>query len=220
MAKFLSLMAFFAFAGVGGCATMPPPGDVAVARPYDDGIPPASQMPQSAIPGPIPAGFIGFCLRYSDQCELPDHAKDLAFLTPANWELLNRVNRATNMGVQYKDDMPHYGIADYWTIAADGSGDCEDFALTKRKALIDAGLPVAALRIAVVLTSTKERHAILTVATDRGDYVLDSMSDDVRPWTETNYQWLERQDPKKRWGWDRLYAGSFGSQPTAATRRN
>lgn len=192
------------------------PGEHALAPQYQDGIPSASPIPQSALPGPIPAGFIGFCLRESDQCDLPGNSADTAQLTQANWELLNQVNRATNAAITYEDDQVHYGIPDYWTIPTDGYGDCDDFALTKRKALIAAGLPVAALRVAVVLTSTKERHAVLTVATDRGDYVLDSMSDEVRPWTQTDYVWLERQDPKKRWGWDRLSPGPFGTVATAA----
>jgi len=127
------------------------------------------------------------------------------------------VNATTNEKIVYEDDETHYGISDYWTIAQDGYGDCEDFALTKRKLLIDAGLPPAALRIAIVLTGRKERHAVLTVATDRGDFVLDSASDEVHRWTDTDYIWLERQDPKELWSWDVLNADGSGSQAIAAS---
>ena len=50
------------------------------------------------------------------------------------------------------DDQRHYGRAEYWNIPTDGYGDCEDYALTKRRDLIAAGFPAQALRIAVVLT--------------------------------------------------------------------
>ena len=55
-------------------------------------------------------------------------------------------------------------------------------------------LPERALRIGIVVTPRDVRHAVLTIATDRGDYVLDSLSDDIVPWNQTGYHWLERQD--------------------------
>jgi len=201
---------------VGGCAVAPPDCDYSV-QPID-GVPAAASLPQTGQKAPIPAGYIGFCLRYSEQCELPKNAAKTLALTGDTWALLNRINRDTNNTIIYEEDEPHYGIADYWTIASDGYGDCEDFALTKRKALLDAGLPAGALRIAVVLTEVRERHAILTVATDHGDFVLDSLSDEVRPWTASNYVWLERQDPQERWAWDRLNEDTTGGQAVAAGR--
>src|SRR5215471_9982855 len=90
------------------------------------------------------------------------------------WQMLVDVNEKVNREVTNEDDKTHFGRAEYWTIATDGYGDCEDFALTKRKQLIDAGLPEKALRVAIVKTWRGELHAVLTVATDHGDYVLDS----------------------------------------------
>ncbi len=203
-------------AALGGCAAMPPDCDVALQPQSNDGIPFAAPLPETSRLGPIPAGYIGFCLRHSDQCEASKSAATALVLTQDNWTLLNRVNRDANNAITYEDDQKHYGITEYWTIAADGYGDCEDFALTKRKALLEAGLPAGALRIALVLTEAKERHAILTVATDRGDFVLDSDSDEVRPWTQSHYVWLERQDPRQRWAWDRLNEDTTGDQAVAA----
>ena len=57
-----------------------------------------------------------------------------------------------------------------------------------------------------MVTAQKERHAILTLATDRGDFILDNLSDAVRPWNEASYTWLERQNPNKPWRWDMLSA--------------
>ena len=53
----------------------------------------------------------------------------------------------------------------------------------------------------MVITWRKERHAVLTVATDRGDYVLDNLTSAIRNWDDTDYHWIERQDPNKAWGW-------------------
>ena len=200
-------------ATLGGCATSPAPRDAVIASAQDviatghsDALPTTTFIPVSSTPAAIPSGFIGFCLRYSDQCDLPANAPTSMTLTEQNWDLLNRVNRTFNASIRFVDDRKHFGVTDYWTIATDGNGDCDDFALTKRKALIDAGLPVAALRIAMVLTDTREQHAILTVTTDRGDFVLDNLSDDVRPWAALRYSWFERQDAKTSWRWDKVFA--------------
>ena len=200
-----------------GCASLPPPGMTAQDQ---SNLPLATSMPDSHVPAAIPGGFVGFCLRFADQCELPRKSASTTPLTAQSFALLTRVNRDTNAAIKPEDDVDQYGPADYWTIVTDGYGDCEDFALTKRKALIDAGLPIAALRLAVVLTPNKERHAILTVATDRGDFVMDNFSNDVLPWTSVNYTWLSRQDAKLPWRWDMLSADNAPSTPSAATRKN
>jgi predicted transglutaminase-like cysteine proteinase len=218
MARLVPYFAVMLLTALGGCAAMPADCDLPVAQHGNDGIPFAASLPSSSRMGPIPAGYIGFCLRYSDQCETSKNAPAILALTADNWALINRVNRDANNTITYEDDQKHYGINEYWTIASDGYGDCEDFALTKRKALLEAGLPAGALRIALVLTDAKERHAILTVATDHGDFVLDSASDEVRPWTESHYVWLERQDPKQRWAWDRLNEDTTGGAVAARTR--
>jgi predicted transglutaminase-like cysteine proteinase len=38
-----------------------------------------------------------------------------------------------------------------------------------------------------------ELHAVLTVTTDKGDYVLDNQNENVVPWTETGYRFVKRQ---------------------------
>lgn len=182
-------------------------------------------MPASSVTAEVPPGYISFCLRFADQCAAPaKNAPQSIVLTPANWETLNKINLATNESLWPEDDQRHYGRAEFWTIPADGYGDCEDSALTKRKALIAAGLPEAALRIAVVVTADHERHAVLSVVTDRGDYVLDNMNDQIRAWDRTDYTWIERQDPSKASGWvslmpaDRMLAATGQGLTTGTTR--
>ena len=36
-------------------------------------------------------------------------------------------------------------------------------------------------------------HAVLTVRTAQGDFVLDNLDDDVKLWTKTSYRFLKRQ---------------------------
>jgi predicted transglutaminase-like cysteine proteinase len=122
-------------------------------------------------------------------------------LAPAQWLALQEINEAVNRAIKPMDDLKHYGRVEYWNIPTDGFGDCEDYALTKRRDLMAAGFPASALRIAVVITWRNERHAVLTVATDRGDYVLDNLTRTIRSWDDTDYQWIERQDPNNAWGW-------------------
>ena len=224
MARISSIIVLCFAAALGGCANTSmgtsSVSDMPVTHGAADGLPVATQLPDSHVPAAIPSGYVAFCLRNSDQCDLPRNGLTVTQLDTRTFDLLSRVNRSLNAAIKPEDDAQHYGPTDYWTIVTDGYGDCEDYALTKRKALLDAGLPAAALRLAVVITSGQERHAILTVATDRGDFVMDNFSDDVLPWTRVNYKWLARQDPKTPWRWDMLSADNSAAAPSAATRSN
>lgn len=165
--------------------------------------PTATSLPSDAA-AVIPAGFISFCMRFPDQCTAPANAPSTIPFTQSAWQTVVRVNVAVNAAIWPEDDERHYGRAEYWTISTDGYGDCEDYALTKRKLLIEAGLPEPALRMAVVVTPREGRHAVLTVSTDRGDFVLDNLSDKVVAWNATGYTWIERQDPKRPLAWASL----------------
>ena len=89
--------------------------------------------------------------------------------------------------------------SDVWSVNVT-AGDCEDCVLAKRKALIRAGIPSVALRIAAVKTRAGEGHAILVVNTSRGRIVLDNPTPVVRPLAQTGYRIVAMQstDPD-RW---------------------
>jgi predicted transglutaminase-like cysteine proteinase len=162
-------------------------------------VPLARNMPVGYSTVTSPAGFINFCTRFVDQCA-SDGPKLMA-LTPEAWAKLQEVNDRVNRAIMPEADMSHYGIAEYWTIPSDGRGDCEEYALSKRKELVAAGFPIRALRMAIAILSNGERHAVLTIATDHGDYVLDNLVANVKSWDNTGYQWVARQDPETAWGW-------------------
>jgi predicted transglutaminase-like cysteine proteinase len=71
-----------------------------------------------------------------------------------------------------------------WTVSAK-TGDCEDFALAKRDALIRAGFAPSALRLAYVKTRWGEDHAVLVVKTNRGQFVLDNLTGIVKPLSQS-----------------------------------
>lgn len=124
----------------------------------------------------------------------------------AGWALVNRVNRTINRDVRRVTDTRLYGVADYWAAPSGPSaqGDCEDFVLAKRQALIEAGVPASVLSIALVETAWGEAHAVLLVAGDRGEFVLDNLSPWVSRWDRVNYRWRSRQAGPSLFDWVRL----------------
>jgi predicted transglutaminase-like cysteine proteinase len=145
---------------------------------------------QAGLPADAPLGYYSFCVRFPDQC--PADTKPAPPVEAAAvWPLLTRVNAQVNAAIAPELDADHYGIAEYWTIPTDGVGDCKSYTLTKRKVLHDVGIPFSDLRVAVVKLWDDELHAVLVVSTDRGDYVLDNLRPDVRPWTDAGYSWIE-----------------------------
>jgi predicted transglutaminase-like cysteine proteinase len=103
------------------------------------------------------------------------------------------VNGRVNTRIKPVTDLDHWGSADRWDLAEDGSGDCEDFQLLKRKLLAEAGLPRRAMRMTVVIDEKGEGHAVLTLITDRGDFILDNKTNTVLPWHRTGYTFIKRE---------------------------
>lgn len=108
---------------------------------------------------------------------------------------LDRINRGVNRAVRPGEDRALFGQAEYWTVPQGPrpAGDCEDYVLAKREALIAAGAPAEALSIAVVRTRAQELHTVLLVSTPDGEVVLDNLTPWILPWRNAPYQWLERQ---------------------------
>ncbi|MHA1529523.1 MAG: transglutaminase-like cysteine peptidase [Alphaproteobacteria bacterium] len=147
-----------------------------------------------------PPGFNDSCRRYQWFCTnrttsaAPIGQTDLL-------ELAVKINRRVNRSVSQLSDPENYGVADYWTLPANGNGDCEDFALQKYKLLLDAGADSRDLSIAVVLDRQGDNHAVLVLRHSSGDLVLDSLTRRVRPWNQTGYTYLAMQsgDDKTQW---------------------
>jgi predicted transglutaminase-like cysteine proteinase len=145
-----------------------------------------------------PIGYVNFCGRNPQDCQLAGRANAKAAMSPDRWNLLYQVNSYVNGKIAPVSDDDLYGQPEFWAYPAD-AGDCEDYVLLKKRFLENLGFPASALLITVVLDEKNEGHAILSVSTDAGDYVLDNRRDDVLRWTDTSYTFLKRQskqDPK------------------------
>ena len=149
----------------------------------------------------VPYGWVGFCNRYIGECDEPALTRvDIPF-TAAMMKTLEAVTIEVNQSIEPMTDMDHWGVVDQWDYPYDGRGDCEDYALMKRKILMDKGFPRQALLMTVVKDRAGDGHAILTVKTSKADYVLDNMSDRVIRWDETGYRFMKRQaqEDQNRW---------------------
>ena len=113
----------------------------------------------------------------------------------ADWRRVQRINSAINRSIRHRDDQQVYGRGDLWALGEAGVGDCEDYALAKRAALIQAGVPARALSIGLVRTRRGQSHAVLLIDTDKGAMVLDNLSPWIRRWDRTSYIWVARQAP-------------------------
>jgi len=145
-----------------------------------------------------PYAFYDFCRRTPFECTPDSQPAPRVELTAKRWSEINEVNDIVNKTVISMSDWQNYGVADYWTIA-NKYGDCEDYALTKQLYLRQRGWPMNALLITVVRDEHGEGHAILTVRTSRGDFVLDNRQPRIVAWSQTPYQYIKRQstlDPR------------------------
>ena len=75
-------------------------------------------------------------------------------------------------------DMEHWGVSERWNYPDDGYGDCEDYVLLKRRMLMQAGWPRQALLVTVVRDKQGDGHAVLTVKTDKGEFILDNQTEE------------------------------------------
>jgi len=149
----------------------------------------------------VPMGWTQFCADYRGECDGGDLAARDVVLSQKSWADLKRVNAWVNDKVQPMTDMEHWGVVEHWDYPDDGYGDCEDYVLLKRKLLIQAGWPRQALLVTVVRDRNGDGHAVLTVKTDKGEFILDNQEERILLWSETSYRYVKRQsqaDPN-RW---------------------
>ncbi|MEW9615226.1 transglutaminase-like cysteine peptidase [Shinella sp. S4-D37] len=153
-----------------------------------------------------PIGHYEFCKRYSDECRATGKDAGPLKLSQENWKTILNVNYTANTEFMPLTDMEIYGVEEQWTYPA-GAADCEDYVLIKRKRLMEAGIAPSNLLITVVLQPNGEGHAVLTVRTDRGDFVLDNMRNKVLLWSQTEYRYLKRQSSVNAGKWVKLQDG-------------
>ncbi|MFJ1311856.1 transglutaminase-like cysteine peptidase [Agrobacterium sp. P15N1-A] len=158
-----------------------------------------------AGPTSQPIGHFESCERYPRECRPGAIDRGPMKLTPETWSSLVGVNRTVNL-IPAMTDMDQYGVEEYWTYPVDAA-DCEDFVLQKRKLLIERGFSASNLLITVVLQPNGSGHAVLTVRSGLGDFVLDNLRAEIRIWSETEYTYIKRQDSADPGKWVKINDG-------------
>jgi predicted transglutaminase-like cysteine proteinase len=155
---------------------------------------------------PTPRGYYELCKRQYGVCRA-SRARGVAttvtgavVLTDKGHRDLVAINAGVNRGMRSQSDRSRYGVADRWAVGG-ASGDCEDFALAKRMRLIRAGWPSTAALVAMAQTEAGEEHAVLIARTDRGDVVLDNLTNEIRGWKRSRLKFTSIQSPDHAWTW-------------------
>lgn len=134
-----------------------------------------------------PLGYLVFSLKYPGEVAPSKPSKTGAFLR------LRSVNAKVNAKIKPKRD-----VGNEWSLWPT-SGDCEDYAVTKRHELIKAGIPAGSLRIAIGTTASGEGHAVLLADTYVGTLVLDNRTDKLKTMSGSRMKFIAwaTADPMK-----------------------
>ena len=165
-----------------------------------------------------PSGFIHFCVKHSEECLVSGQDAARMELTAERQAELREVQAQINAAIEPRQDPNHL-----WDYARDGHGDCNTFALTKRRALIALGRPEETLLLAAVYTEHNEGHLVLVARTSQGDLVLDNRLPRIVEWTVLPYRWVSMQSQASPARWLRVTANSVATadsgQDTAVALR-
>ena len=140
-----------------------------------------------------PIGWVEFCVEYKPECDTKPLTPRDVVLTPKAWSDMVKVNNWANDNIKPITDLEHWGVVERWNYPDDGYGDCEDYVLLKRRMLMQAGWPREALLITVVRDKKNDGHAVLTVKTNKGEFILDNQEPQVLAWNKTGYRFVKRQ---------------------------
>lgn len=152
-----------------------------------------------------PAGASNLCATYDWACARSATAR-VAFPADA-LKVLQQVNGFANRAIRPLSDVQQYAVAERWALPTRRGGDCEDYALFKKRALIEAGFPPERLLLASVLDRRMQPHAVLVVRMGPQDLVLDNITSRILPWEKTGYTFLRMQNPRSPDRWIALLTG-------------
>jgi predicted transglutaminase-like cysteine proteinase len=147
-----------------------------------------------------PIGHYEFCERYPAECKIVSRNTNVLKLTPKLWQQIIAVNDSVNTRIKPATDMEVWGREEYWEYPVT-AGDCDDYMLEKQRELMALGIPANTLLFTVVRQPNGDGHAVLTVRTDRGDFILDNLDERVLAWNKTDYTYLKRQSTANSGSW-------------------
>lgn len=153
-----------------------------------------------------PMAFTIFCLKYKDECKpRPQH---IVFrggrlkLTAERMAQLQEVNQQVNSAIRPEPNLE--GLRGEKWLLHPTSGDCNDYAVTKRHDLIAKGFPARSVLLGEVVVPWGEHHLVVVVRTSSGDLVLDNLTGHILPWSKKSYRWVRIQTPNNPTYWASL----------------
>lgn len=138
-----------------------------------------------------PAGFYDMCAVHSVECQPVAQTESLSLAE------VRRVNLLVNKDIR---SQPEPAGSDVWQVGPK-DGDCDDYVMTKRHALIAAGFGSDRARVAVGVARGGQLHAVLVVNFGRHFYVLDNLTDAVLPVERSDVRILSVQSPENPRVW-------------------
>ena len=156
------------------------------------------------VSAPQGAGHI--CTTYDWACATSSRA--MVFDEKA-LAVAKQINSRVNRTVRPVSDLKQFRVAERWTLPTARGGDCEDYALAKKRDLIAAGFAPQNLLIAAVLDRKGGSHAVLVLRTGTQDLVLDNLTGVIKPWNKTGYTFLRIQNPENPSKWAAVFAGGM-----------
>lgn len=148
-----------------------------------------------------PVGHYDFCKEIPSECQQVTSKRAPTELTRKLWAHIVEVNNLVNTMVVPRTDLEIWGVEERWSYPTNGIGDCEDYVLEKRRLLMKAGMPAGNLLVTVVRQPNGDGHAVLTVRTSLGDFVLDNLEPKVLAWEDTPYEFLKQQSERHSGVW-------------------
>jgi predicted transglutaminase-like cysteine proteinase len=148
-----------------------------------------------------PVGHYELCQQSRQECRQATPKQAPTELTRKLWATIVSINNTVNIKVTPRTDMEMWGKEEVWSYPDTGYGDCEDYVLEKRRELMKAGMPAGDLLITVVRQPNGDGHAVLTVRTSLGEFILDNLEPKVLAWNATGYTYLKRQSQTNSGVW-------------------
>lgn len=133
-------------------------------------------------------------------------------LTQELYDQLEDINKKVNKDITYEVDATLHERVDYWTVVeGKGRGDCDDYALTKIKRLVEEtewdrenlSIGICYVEDSRGRVGKGEGHAVAIARTDRGDFVLDNRHRKVMAYDKLPYRWIAMEDYANK-GWVRI----------------
>jgi predicted transglutaminase-like cysteine proteinase len=148
-----------------------------------------------------PVGHYEFCQKLPQECNERTPKLAPVELTRKLWATMVSINNSVNTRITPRTDMEMWGKEEVWSYPDSGFGDCEDYALEKRRELMNIGVPAGDLLMTVARQPNGDGHAVLTVRTSLGEFILDNLQPKVLSWNDTDYTYLKRQSTENSGVW-------------------